>query len=162
MSSLFKKALARRTHGYPELVADTERKYKLALDIAEKVHINMDGDVVEEVEKFRVQLREYDLGMMTCLNSAENLLMDVQNDMASVGEFGRTSGEENAMGDINAQLADCCTRLLIVRNACREHRKIAERARKRVELALEQGSLKRLSIIVDEMKSIDSEERAKR
>lgn len=166
MSTLFYRALVTRINSYPKLATDVERKYAEALKTIDGFNVNPAGDFVDEIERFRFQLRIYDLAMMSCFNQSEHLLDDIQNDIASVvGDLSKIdrptsdpgNSEAPSASDLGSILADCYTRLRVIRHACKEHRKIAERGRKNLSIAMEQKSLRRLKLLIAEMRAIDSE-----
>lgn len=149
------KSLGKRLMNYPSEVAYAERLYADTLAAATKLEIHQDGDVTEETEQLRMKLRAYDLSLTACGKFCEDLLENTENDMVLLDALAKKMPNNCDIRESIATLSANYTTLKVMHGVCEAHREVVERARKTIRMAQEQQSLKRLVLLVDELKTLD-------
>ncbi|MBQ6375670.1 hypothetical protein IJJ37_01950 [Candidatus Saccharibacteria bacterium] len=157
MSSLFHRSLMLRVHKYPEQVERAKQMYDEALVMIRGLTVDPNGDVASEAEQFRAKLRECDTKLLVCYNYCVGLEMDLASDTESMAEYQKTAPGDMELIDASAEVVMEYAEVKRTKDMCRSHRSVVERARKIISVVLEQKSLRRLILFVEELQHIDSE-----
>ena len=160
MSSLLFRALMERARKYPGELEHMDELYQQARTFIDRLALNPEGEIVGETEAFRCNLRDFDLAMKICANFAEGLASDLKNDLTVLSDYGqKAAADQEQIGEQIERLTLGYSRVKSVMRSCQEYRQIVERARAMIPIALGQKSVKRLTLMVNEIKNLDNEVR---